>query len=190
LVNKGDVSTASSFNLFFTKEGVEFDLGNGTYLTTMEANVLNPWDIDYHIKSKYGHWNGNTWVNDLVSSPCLDGGYIYSDYSLEPTPNGNVVNIGVYGNTTEASKSGFANLQENNTVDFPIYPNPTTNKINILSEFIGSEYYIYSISGNLILKGVLKVNTIDVSTLSNGVYYIKVKQPNSYDWKTGKVVKI
>jgi beta propeller repeat protein len=61
---------------------------------------------DYHLKSKYGRWNGNSWTTDSISSPCIDAGYSFSDYSNEPEDNGDRVNIGAYGNTVYASKSG------------------------------------------------------------------------------------
>ena len=61
---------------------------------------------DYHLKSKTGRWNGKSWVADNTSSPCIDAGYNLSDYSNEPKPNGNRINIGVFGNTKYASKSG------------------------------------------------------------------------------------
>jgi hypothetical protein len=60
---------------------------------------------DYHLKSAAGRWNGKTWVKDKVSSRCIDAGYRYSDYSKEPKPNGNRINIGRYGNTIYESKS-------------------------------------------------------------------------------------
>ncbi len=60
---------------------------------------------DYHLKSTSGRWNGKTWVKDTVISPCIDAGYPSSDYSQEPKPNGNRINIGRYGNTIYASKS-------------------------------------------------------------------------------------
>ena len=60
---------------------------------------------DYHLKSSAGRWNGKTWVNDSVNSPCIDAGYPSSDYSNEPEYNGNRINIGSYGNTKYASIS-------------------------------------------------------------------------------------
>ncbi|HML26448.1 MAG TPA: PKD domain-containing protein, partial [Methanomethylovorans sp.] len=36
----------------------------------------------------------------------IDAGYSGSAYSSEPSPNGGVINIGRYGNTAQASKSG------------------------------------------------------------------------------------
>lgn len=61
---------------------------------------------DYHLKSKYGRWNGTAWVTDNVTSPCINSGNPNDEYSNEPLPNGNRINMGAYGNTAEASKSG------------------------------------------------------------------------------------
>ena len=71
------------------------------------ANPLfvDPKNRDYHLQSVAGHWNGKKWVKDKLSSPCIDAGYAYSDYSKELKPNGNRINIGRYGNTKYASLS-------------------------------------------------------------------------------------
>jgi hypothetical protein len=63
---------------------------------------------DYHLKSTEGRWNGSTWVTDAVTSPCIDAGDPVSAYENEPAPNGGRINLGCYGNTAEASKSGDA----------------------------------------------------------------------------------
>ncbi len=74
---------------------------------------------DYHLKSIAGRWNGKAWVKDKVSSPCIDAGYPYSDYSNEPKPNGNRINIGPDGNTRYASKSELtANFSSNVTAGY------------------------------------------------------------------------
>jgi Disaggregatase related len=52
---------------------------------------------DYHLKSNAGRWNGSCWVNDNISSPCIDAGDPSSDYSNEPESNGNRINIGPDG---------------------------------------------------------------------------------------------
>jgi parallel beta-helix repeat protein len=41
----------------------------------------------------------------LVSSPCIDTGDPNSEFTLEPEPNGGIINMGAYGGTSEASKS-------------------------------------------------------------------------------------
>ncbi len=70
---------------------------------------------DYHLKSQAGHWffdpttepnaEGESWVLDDVTSPCIDAGDPNSLADLEPCPNGNRINMGAYGQTPEASRS-------------------------------------------------------------------------------------
>ncbi|MEN6643929.1 MAG: Ig-like domain-containing protein [Armatimonadia bacterium] len=59
----------------------------------------------FSLKSQGGHWTGTTWVNDTVTSPCLDAGDPASPFANEPAPNGSRVNMGYEGNTIYASKS-------------------------------------------------------------------------------------
>ncbi|MDD4198981.1 MAG: right-handed parallel beta-helix repeat-containing protein [Paludibacter sp.] len=72
---------------------------------------------DFHLKSEYGRWNGLTWVNDDVSSPCINAGNPDDAYNNEPAPNGGRINMGAYGNTAEASMhpgvSGVESISEN-----------------------------------------------------------------------------
>ncbi len=64
---------------------------------------------DYHLRSRGGRWDAGAgaWVFDDVSSPCIDAGDPASDYSLEPWWHGGRVNMGAYGGTAEASRSGW-----------------------------------------------------------------------------------
>lgn len=65
---------------------------------------------DYHPKSQTGRWNALTgaWIVDTSYSPCIDAGDPNSAFGREPQPNGRRINLGAYGNTTEASKAaGF-----------------------------------------------------------------------------------
>jgi len=66
-------------------------------------------DGDYHLKSQAGRWdpNGQSWVIDDVTSPCIDAGDPNSPIGYEPFPNGGRMNMGAYGGTAEASKSYF-----------------------------------------------------------------------------------
>jgi len=68
-------------------------------------------DGDYHLKSQAGRWDTKTqsWVNDDVTSPCIDTGDPMSPIGHEPFPNGGRINMGAYGGTAEASKSYFGN---------------------------------------------------------------------------------
>jgi parallel beta-helix repeat protein len=64
---------------------------------------------DYHLKSQAGRWNpiSKSWVQDDVTSPCIDAGDPNSPIGPEPFPNGGIINMGAYGGTVEASKSYF-----------------------------------------------------------------------------------
>lgn len=60
---------------------------------------------DYHLKSESGRWDPETdqWVVDDVTSPCIDTGDPLYPIGREPPPNGQIVNMGAYGGTAEAS---------------------------------------------------------------------------------------
>jgi len=62
---------------------------------------------DYHLKSQAGRWDpiSQSWIQDDVTSPCIDAGDPTSSIGLEPSPNGSRINMGAYGGTIEASKS-------------------------------------------------------------------------------------
>ena len=66
-------------------------------------------DGDYHLKSQAGRWDTatKTWVQDEVTSPCIDAGDPNTPVGFEPFPNGGRINMGAYGGTAEASKSYF-----------------------------------------------------------------------------------
>ncbi len=63
---------------------------------------------DYHLKSRAGRWDPAAWVQDDVTSTCVDAGDPATPFEDEPRPNGSRVNMGFYGGTAEASKSDTA----------------------------------------------------------------------------------
>jgi hypothetical protein len=67
---------------------------------------------NYHLQSQAGHWDqdSKTWVQDNLTSPCIDAGDPNSPIGTEPFPNGGRVNMGAYGATDKASKSYFGEL--------------------------------------------------------------------------------
>ena len=75
-------------------------------LYAASTDTTDPDAVDLHLKSETGRWDGSQWVSDDQTSPCIDSGDPASPYANEPAPNGERANIGAYGNTAEASKSG------------------------------------------------------------------------------------
>jgi hypothetical protein len=68
---------------------------------------VDPKSGDYHIRSNRGrYWpEHDIWVLDRITSPCIDGGDPNVGTLEEPIPNGNRINMGAYGGTSQASLS-------------------------------------------------------------------------------------
>ena len=69
-------------------------------------------------------------------------------------------------------------VEENPEVTFTIYPNPTSGLLHVETQRATSlpmEYRITNLLGQTLLSGVLEGQTIDVSTLSNGFYLLKIQ---------------
>ncbi len=56
-----------------------------------------------------------------------------------------------------------------------IYPNPSTDKINInFQNTHNAEYFIFNLSGALLDQNIIYKNTIDISSLPKGIYVVKI----------------
>lgn len=62
---------------------------------------------DYHLKSRAGRWDPvtETWIQDEITSPCIDAGDPNCPIGNEPNPNGQITNMGAYGQTAQAALS-------------------------------------------------------------------------------------
>ncbi len=138
----------------------------------------------FHLKSKVGRWDGFSWVADNETSFCINTGKPSSDFTNEPNPNGGRVNIGAFGNTSLASKS----YDIPDVHNFIAYPNPSTGLLTISEELLENEYYIYSLTGELLKQGFLSSNILDLTSFSNGVYLLKIRAYHSGNWKVGKII--
>jgi hypothetical protein len=134
----------NSFNAFWENTGGDFAYGatpgigdiyipplfavdghwddNGTSTNTNDDFWV---DGNYHLKSEAGRWDANseTWVIDAVTSLCIDAGDPCDLIGIEPNPNGGRINIGAYGGTAEASKSGSGIVE-------PVCVNPPSGDTN------------------------------------------------------------
>jgi hypothetical protein len=100
---------------------------------------------DFHVKSQAGRWDPNEqkWVQDDVTSPCIDVGDPNSDWTEELWPHGKRINMGAYGGTPQASMSplidlGYiADLNNDDKVDFgdlKLFTKEWQNEQPLLSE--------------------------------------------------------
>jgi hypothetical protein len=64
-----------------------------------------------------------------------------------------------------------------------VFPNPATDTIHVSSKVALSSLLLYDVYGKLILKKENNTNSLDVSRLNSGMYFLEVSS------NTGKVVK-
>ena len=192
-------SIAHVQNCIFWDNGSDFELSaDGQRLSTLTVNYTltqqgftgtgnissnplfaNAASGDFHIQSTNGRFNPATgqFVNDVTNSPAIDAGNPSSDYSKEPSPNGNRVNLGCYGNTAEASKSATGTGNEEITqLLWTAYPNPAKESVTISHLTIGSRVNIFDITGKMVYSsGIINEQaTISTANFANGVYIIQV----------------
>jgi hypothetical protein len=74
---------------------------------SVDPCFAEPDNRDYHLKSQAGRWDpvSQSWVQDDITSPCIDTGDPDTEIESEPSPNGDIINMGAYGGTEKASKS-------------------------------------------------------------------------------------
>jgi len=115
--------------------------------TNINVNPLFVGGGDYHLQSEAGHWISSGWVNDSQTSPCIDAGSSASDFSNEPAPNGEQINMGAYGNTAQASKTplpeinlkhGATNIADGGSYDFGSHLLNTDTDVTFTIENIGT----------------------------------------------------
>ena len=84
---------------------------------------------------------------------------------------------------------GFTNVIENKSLELLVFPNPTSNFINLESNLLIEEYKLIDISGRVLQSEKLNdYNTIlDVSSYSDGIYFIDLKSKDQRIRK--KIVK-
>jgi len=129
---------------------------------------------DFHLKSQSGRWNGITWVKDDVTSQCIDAGDPGDDYSNEPSPNGNRINIGVYGNTAEASLTNTSGIETIEDHSFTCYKRGQNLIINLSSLDLMSKPVSISLTtldGRTSKQTYNNVNpiVIDISNYQKGI---------------------
>ena len=116
-----DASVILSYNNVWNNEGGDYEgCTPGTGDISVQPLFADAANADYHLMSQHGRFDPATqnWATDGVTSPCIDAGDPASDYGDEPAPNGGRINMGAYGNTAEASRSGAAQIGDFCGADF------------------------------------------------------------------------
>lgn len=105
-------------NVWSNSNGDYYGLNAGATDISVDPKYVDPTNNDYHLKSLFGSYHGGAWTLDTDHSSCIDAGDPIDAYSNEVTPNGDRINMGAYGNTAQASKSGSINT----TLEYADFP--------------------------------------------------------------------
>jgi uncharacterized protein (TIGR02145 family) len=127
----------------------------------------------YNLGFSVGYWS-NTY--DIDPSPNVPnnafGMYLVSNYSEVGVGSWNPSN----GNAIRCIKDGdFVGINYNNNIEINVYPNPTSNFINIdTKDLIFAK--LYDLNG--ILLGVYNSLQINLQDFKKGIYILKLVTPN------------
>lgn len=91
------------------------------------------------------------------------------------------------GTGASITESCTLSITENELLDFLIFPVPTENILNLKSKKEITKIEIYNKLGQLIIKNTIE-NKIDISTLTQGLYFVKAEDVNG-NFGVKKIVK-
>jgi hypothetical protein len=97
-------------------------------------------------------------------------------------PENTWTNLGTH--TSLCLNGIYASIKENkNTIDFSVFPNPSTNFINITSSSTFNSISVLNILGSIVLtkENEIKSNEmkINLSSLDKGIYMIQIRDKNN-----------
>ncbi len=158
-----DTAAGDSAYLYFAYKSKDMS-GNGTggfIISAQEYRTLQPSStyqrFDIAISNAY----------ESISLDTLIIGIFYSSKDTSGTPAGYLLidNIGTIS---------VLSVSSTETESFKVYPNPATNSIHIKDAKPNSTFEITDLAGRMLRKGPVQNSRIDVSTLSTGLYFLRV----------------
>ena len=168
----------NSWNLIWTPyEGTQYSTYN---IYRSAGDILSTWELIGTMPS------GNTSYTDF-SAPA---GYVY--YMVEIVMNTpcvltkslSSIKSNMASNNPNAGGTGIVETQASTV---KVYPNPAQHTLYIESSEAVEQVRVYDVSGRELMQIANPAQSIDVSTLANGIYIIKVKTAQGETVK--KIVK-
>lgn len=136
--------------------------GNLKYFKSIDQSLPNNQNVYYYnlidvIGEDYFNCLGNTSKNDFLTIP------LYNQGSRKMY----VATFKNYNLSTESAQ----------IVNFKIYPNPTSDFLNVRTEQIINKIEILDADGRLLKSKTCNVSSLNISELSKGLYFIKIYTP-------------
>lgn len=153
---------------------VNFSLNHmaGAYNFTVDTNFTTLTSGDFISLSS----------NSIDDSLILNSGDVL-DFNISNTANAGryQVEVDVIHTVDTVFVTNFTTgINDNNfekeALSFTIYPNPTTDYLNVSNDVTNATFSVFSTSGSLVKEGNLQNNTIDVTSLTRGNYILMLNK--------------
>lgn len=127
--------------------------------------------------------------NDLIIINIANGNNDVISFNLDNNPNLEFVYVDdpdsifasflsfILGNTVQVTSDPNASLESNTLNKYiSVYPNPTSDLVNIKTDKNINSFEIFDINGNIVMsKNTTHINQISLNSLAKGVYFCKIK---------------
>lgn len=164
--NKADLAIEEGAGDYKLSVWVKGEMGENCQL---RAKTINSGGTSY-LKTDYVILASNTW--EQIELPIS-----MTDASGTITPMFRQVTFDTQTSFAiddfEIEKQIPTSIEEKQKASLELYPNPASSTITLRGVESGTTFEIYSITGMRALHGSYQTNSIDVSSLSQGVYYLK-----------------
>jgi len=130
------------------------------------SNDINNWGLDVASGTFF-----RTAIKQYMLFPEKSGKYVKFSAvnSFDSDQRTSIAEINIRGELTQ-----IAGVSENIQDDFKIYPNPVKDVLNLESKIDIENIKIYTTTGKLVVNEFFETNTIDISFLNTGIYFIKL----------------
>tara|TARA_B100000989_G_scaffold242697_1_gene189650 strand:+ start:507 stop:1664 length:1158 start_codon:yes stop_codon:yes gene_type:complete len=158
-------------------------VGGNDALALSDVDGDGVWEGTMNLPAAGGHFtilNGNCsdWSckEDISGLPCADPGAFNDRTNLLGGFTQDTTLVLQFGDCS--TPSGNTGIIDNAKDEILIYPNPTSDVINISSTSTITDYNMYNMIGNKVMSSNVNASIaiIDMSTLTKGVYFVEVNQ--------------
>ena len=151
------------------------DISDDTYFDFPHDEWFNV-NVNFDIIAGIANATWSMWVNNILvvdyGTPLADGN------GNTPTSLGGVNFFSISADNEYYLDDfyfwdGIIGVEENTLVNFSVYPNPASDRLNIVYKDVIEEIKVYDLHGRLVIEGVSE-KIVDVSKLTKGLYFMEL----------------
>ncbi|WP_452221006.1 T9SS type A sorting domain-containing protein [Lacinutrix salivirga] len=157
------------------------------YAFFLQANCVDDFTPENCVSGQALNWNRNGEAVKVYKVPGMTTGEHYFDLSDWTNGSGGTwenwhVNTGNFVTSTTTNPNCNAlSINEFETTQLQVYPNPFTDRITISTTLKIEGIILFDVFGKRIPTQLQAQNTLDVSGLASGIYFLKVTSENGLE---------